>query len=364
MTTMPLPKLRPLGLGEMLDHAIRLYRRHFLTFVGIIAIVQIPLTVLQLIWSALAVTTFAEELTQPGTIPTVPDPLSAMGGATGLFGVFIVGLLSFILIQGVGTAALTRAIADSYLGQPISMMESYRRISRSWWPLLGALFLAGLVAIGLAIWFMIPCVGWLTGLGMLMFFSLVIVPLIAPTIVLEKQPPTQAVRRAWDLARRRFWWVLAFTLILAIFQYVIVAGPTALVTFLTQSAFGGPLETFNRSTTEVILQTSIQSAVTLLFSLLYIPLQLTAITLMYFDLRVRTEGFDLALLAESASETPEAAAEVIAEAPQAGQGSLITMDEMGYFVLTTVGGGVLIAIIYAVLIGVVLATLSASGGLR
>jgi hypothetical protein len=30
--------LRPLGLGQLLDRAIRLYRRHFLTFTGIVAL--------------------------------------------------------------------------------------------------------------------------------------------------------------------------------------------------------------------------------------------------------------------------------------------------------------------------------------
>ncbi len=37
METQSLPSLRPLRLGELLDQAIRLYRRNFLTFIGIIA---------------------------------------------------------------------------------------------------------------------------------------------------------------------------------------------------------------------------------------------------------------------------------------------------------------------------------------
>ena len=47
METSALPALRPLGPGELLDQAIRLYRRNFLTFIGIIAVVYVPVMVLQ-----------------------------------------------------------------------------------------------------------------------------------------------------------------------------------------------------------------------------------------------------------------------------------------------------------------------------
>ena len=47
MESQPLPALRPLRLGELLDQAIRLYRRNFITFIGIIALVYVPLMILQ-----------------------------------------------------------------------------------------------------------------------------------------------------------------------------------------------------------------------------------------------------------------------------------------------------------------------------
>ena len=48
MTIAPMPRLRPLGLGQLLDQAIRLYRQNFFKFIGIVAIVQIPLGLIQL----------------------------------------------------------------------------------------------------------------------------------------------------------------------------------------------------------------------------------------------------------------------------------------------------------------------------
>ena len=42
-------RLRPMGVGDLLDIAFRLYRRHFLLFVGIVAVIYVPLTLVQTI---------------------------------------------------------------------------------------------------------------------------------------------------------------------------------------------------------------------------------------------------------------------------------------------------------------------------
>ena len=41
------PRLRPMSIGDMLDAAFRLYRQHFLTFIGIVALLQVPMAMLQ-----------------------------------------------------------------------------------------------------------------------------------------------------------------------------------------------------------------------------------------------------------------------------------------------------------------------------
>src|SRR3954454_5906557 len=45
----PMPHLRPMSIGDMLDAAFRLYRRHFLTFIGIVALLQVPMAILQFV---------------------------------------------------------------------------------------------------------------------------------------------------------------------------------------------------------------------------------------------------------------------------------------------------------------------------
>ncbi len=349
-------KLQPLSIGELLDRAIRLYRRNFLTLVGIVALVQIPLTLVQLVAS---LATFSDQAA------LATDPLAAFeGNWLGILVSFITGIASFLLVQGLATAAVTRAVADEYLGQKLDWFDSYRKIGNSWLSLVGALLWAGVISLGLFIWFLVPCIGWFTGLGIIFFFSSVIVPMLAPVIVLERQPAAQAWRRAWSLTRRRFWWVLGFVFILFLFNQLLITGPTALAGFILQTVTGGPLEVMNSPST-FMLQTIVQTAVTLFFSLIYLPLQLTAITLMYFDLRVRTEGFDLAVLAQGmAVDTGDEMSDVTAVAAQvpASRGEkLVTSNELGYFVVVSIAGA-LLSFIFTGLLGLLGVGMMAAGG--
>jgi hypothetical protein len=356
MSAAPSYKLQPLSIGELLDRAIRLYRRNFLTLVGIVALVQIPLTLVNLVAS---LASFTDQTALAN------DPFMAFqDNWLGTLIIFLTGIASFLLVQGLATAAVTRAVADEYLGQKVDWFDSYRKIGNSWLSLVGALLWAGVISLGLLIWFLIPCIGWFTGLGIIFFFSSVIVPMLAPVIVLERQPASQAWRRAWSLTRRRFWWVLGFVFILFLFNQLLITGPTALAGVLLQVVTGGPLEAMNSPST-YMLQTIVQTAVTLFFSLVYIPLQLTAITLMYFDLRVRTEGFDLAVLAQSmAVDTGGDMGDVTAVAAQVpvsrGE-NLVTSNELGYFVVVSIAGA-LLSFLLAGVLGLLGAGMMAAGG--
>jgi hypothetical protein len=78
----------------------------------------------------------------------------------------------------------------------------------------------------------------------------------------------------------------------------------------------------------------VQMLVQMSGGLLYLPLQLTAMTLVYFDLRVRSEGLDLALQAasDSGAETNIVA---IAETSPTPTGDFITsQDALNFFGLS------------------------------
>ncbi len=349
MTANETLQLQPLGLGALLDRAIRLYRQNFVKFVGIIAIMQIPVTILQLISSLISVQGLDSAL--QASAPLSGNPLDAFGPGyfIGLGLTLVVALLSFFLIQGVATACLARAVTDSYVGNPAGILESYQRLGRSWISLVAALLLASLLSLVLIVYMLIPCLGWLTGPGLLTFLWAVLIPVIAPIIVIEKKGARDAILRAWNLTRRRFWWMIGFILILYLFAQIVIGGPSFLVSFISQSLLP---EAANAGNAGLLLsiQALVQALITMFFSLLYLPLQQACITLVYFDLRVRFEGLDLVLLAHEAAGSQELAEEIASSAPDGSSQDILTWNEAGYFVLLSAG----LLVIYFLLLGAVL----------
>lgn len=349
MSATALPRLRPLGIGELLDQTIRLYRRNFLTFIGIIALLQIPLTLLQTLMTWLTSRNLLIQMENPST-PSAANPYELFGPEyfIGIGGSCVLAIVSLVLLRGIATAALTRAIADQYLDKPVGVMAAYRRIGRSWTTLVAALVIGSLLAVGLAIWLLVPCVGWFTGIGALAFWGMAIMPLIAPIVVLEKRSPGQAISRAWDLTRRRFWWVVAFVGLLYVFNQLIVTGPVLVCQFLFQFLIRSWGEIWGYANL-VTAQTLTQAMLGLVLSLIYLPLELTGMTLLYFDLRVRTEGFDLSLQAESALGEEADAARIAAPPPAST--SLVTSTEAGYFVLLSLAAAAVYFVFVAIGMG-------------
>jgi hypothetical protein len=329
MTTAPAPFIRPLRLAELLDQAIGLYRRNFLKFIGIIAIPYIPLGILQGVATFLTASSTAESISDPNFNLSNPSYWLGVGGS------LVILILQFILVQGIATAALTGAIADNYMGQPVDILGAYRKLGGSWARLLGVLLLVVLIWIAMFVWTIIPCVGWLTGPGMLFFLGAMVVPLIAPVVVLEKQGGFRALRRAWDLARSRFWWLLGYALVMMMFSWLVISGPVYLLTF--------GLDFLLRDTIDIqqqlILNNVTSTLTAMAASLLYLPLSLTIITVVYFDLRVSSEGLDLAL--QAAESNPQVNIVSLAETSPEPQGSFVTGREVGYFVLLTLVGAAL-----------------------
>ena len=330
-------ELRPRGVMELFDQAIRLYRNNFLQFVGIIAVAEVPIQVVQMLLNILV---------YRGETDSSYLPAQALGSS---FVGLVIAIFSFIFVSGLATAALTRAITDSYLGDKISIGGAYQKIQGNWTTLLGAMFTVGLLVILLLIWTLIPCIGWLTGFGMVFFLSVVVAPLIAPIIVIENLDSSTAIRRAWEMARRRFWWLTGFFLLLMLFNFLVVQGPVQIVTQVIQSYFLQGASSANLASTAA-LQAISTSLVTLILSLLYIPLASTCATLAYFNLRVRQEGFDLALMANQLDESPAHVMDLASRTPTVPEGPLMTWIEMGYFALFSF----IAAAIYAVAIGFVM----------
>jgi hypothetical protein len=323
------PTLRPLRIGELLDRAIRLYRANFLTFIGIIALTYVPLTILQILASTLL----------GSSMVTSPEQIfSDASYWIGLGSTLLIIFLQVILVQGIAMGALARAVADNNLGKKTGILDAYRGLGSSWLSLIGALLFIGLLLFGIFLWWLVPCIGWITGLGMLFYMTAVVNQLVPPVVVLEDQTAIGSIQRAWSLARRRFWPLLGYAFLLGLFSLIVVNGPAAIANIILTQV----LRNVGDISTYITLTAIIQGIVTLTFSLLYYPLQMTAFTLVYFDLRVRTEGFDIALLTMQTEGTTDVSDAVALTAPLTNEKWITGVDLGNFAILTLVGAGIYI----------------------
>lgn len=291
MNASSLLELRPLSIGELFDRTFRLFRKHFLVFLSVAVITQLPSIMLQILSVAFVGGTTPEQIlmtAQPEQL-FLPFFLAAIG----------ISIISFVFTQ-IGTAALTRAVSDSYLGRAISFDGAFRRMGNSWLRLIAAFIVGGLVMmlifIPVGIIAIIPCLGILIAIPT--FFVLgaaanIIFSLLPPVVVLENLGIIDSLKRAWELAKLRFWWVFGYLFLLGLLTAVIIIGPAFLIGAIIPLIMGN---------TDPVIQAIIQQSISLVLTAVFLPIRFTAITLMYFDLRIRFEGFDLMVLAANDDE--------------------------------------------------------------
>jgi hypothetical protein len=284
------PQLRPLSVGEMLDAGFRLFSARFWTLILCVLVPVVPLTI---------VATALQASVDPNAFDL--NSTAQVDSGTALAGTLVAALIQFAA-AALGIAACFKAISAAYLGERAGAAESLRYALGRLVPLLIAylLFLV-LVAIGF-IALIIPA-----------FWIAVKLSMVFPAVVFERKGPFSAIGRSWTLTRGHWWRI--FGTLAVIF----------LITFVAQLVLGGVAggllgaSDASELTTAVVL-----TLVNLLTLALTYPLWAAVTSVVYYDLRVRNEGFDLQLLArgmaaaaarfESAPERP------VAPSPDAGGG--------------------------------------------
>lgn len=288
-----------LSVGQLLDRSFWLYRRHFIKYLGITAVVQV-----------LAVSVSV------GPLLLGPDAIILAFPAS-----LLSGVLTYITL-----AALTYAVVGDMFGRPTSFSEAYRYVGQNIADFVAIIALIMAIFIGTLVWWFVPIVGWLTGFGMLMFLGLAVSPLVIIIYIVEEHTLTGSIRRAWELARQRFWWLIGLGLLLTLLNLVVVAGPVQIITLGLQTVIGfeSQLPVFGQLFTQTLL------------TVLYVPLQTIVYLLAYLNVRIYVEGLDLSLQAQRSSGTDDPFA-ALAQAPQNDLQKIISGREIGYFALLTVG---------------------------
>ncbi|GAB3532928.1 glycerophosphoryl diester phosphodiesterase membrane domain-containing protein [Arthrobacter tecti] len=302
--------LRPLGLGEILDGAFQACRRNALATFGSAILFQVIVGIITVLL------TFG--LT--GSIATL-DPFTASTEQTvGLIASFLsVGSVLILLtsvgvliLQGVLIIPIARAVLNERTGFKALWKLAGRRIL----PLLGLgaiLFLIWAVSItilvvifvGLALAMeqgsiAIIIIGTLAAIAVAAWLNVKWV--MAPAaLMLENVGPIAALRRSWTLTTGNWWRTFGILILTAIIVSVItqiVTMPISLIgvgfgSFTTDPA------SFETGMFQSLPMLLILQSITAVFTAVGFAFQAGVTALLYVDLRIRREGFDIVLLREN-----------------------------------------------------------------
>src|SRR5438132_871523 len=125
--------LASLGAGDLIDRAVRLYRRHFLTLIRIAA----PPVLVSALGSTLTTIAFRELSSTPSEIRVVMYVLVLLGGGL----IIICGSLFSLIVMGGATRNL---VSHLIWNEPVSFRTTYRAVKSRFWGLLGASILVAM----------------------------------------------------------------------------------------------------------------------------------------------------------------------------------------------------------------------------
>jgi hypothetical protein len=249
--------LRPLSLSELLDRTFFLYRQHFTLFVGIVALPQLIVLALQLTAAALGFD----------------------GSIIGMIIITLTTVVVSILAITAAQAATVIAVSDVHLERPVSIGAAYSAIKGRLMRIIGIIF--G-VDVGVIIGFMLLIV---PGIYLALTWALSV-----PVAVLEGTGLGGTTARSSTLTKgdkgRIF--VVAFLLVILTWVVMIIIDiPILMLARVFHSSGAAAAAGLTR----------IFSAIGSFISTSLIgPLMTIALTLIYYDNRVRKEGFDLQLM--------------------------------------------------------------------
>jgi hypothetical protein len=292
------PQLRPLGVGDIVDRVFALYRARPLPF---LAIAAVPYLLLVLVITGVALA-FASSFIGIATIVdqvasgAAPDPALILPAIGSLVVFAFIVVIAAVVILSAQSAALVAAMGKGYLGKPITIGEAFREGLRA----APTLIVAGLlVFIALIVlWVVLILIAALSNQALVfaaaslaaivgtvyIFSSTLVVPVVA---TIERVGPIQAIRRSWSLSTGNRWRIIGLQLLLIILNGVINGLLSAV--FVTALI------------SDVTARTIAQQIANVVATVAWAPVQWGTFAILYYDLRVRREAFDLQLAAEALS---------------------------------------------------------------
>jgi len=248
-------RFEPMTVSMLLDATFRLYLQNVGLILGITTLAHVPYFVALVGFTAL---------------------LLRHNDVAVLFAVQTVflGLLKFLVAYTVSQGAITYAISERYLQRPVTVFDALQAVKRRYGTLLSALILVGLIVGFGYLLLIIPGILWTLSYT-----------LVVPVVMLEAYDAVQSRQRSWALVEGYRGKVFVVLLTFRGLSFLIASGLQSVLIFLLGGTAG-------------ILGSTVEELV----SLLLMPFVLIADVLLYYDLRMRKEGFDLEMLSQALAQ--------------------------------------------------------------
>lgn len=288
----------------MLDVAIKATTRNLGTLVKTVAVIVVPLQIISVL-TTLSATPDNTDLNAFGATGTEPSGDELTTFLVAQIVVVVLSLAAGMLASG----AALKAIGDAYLGEEpdwrTSLRFGFRRLHSLIWvgflrlaiPLLGFGIVVGAIFGLLVLSDATPAVAVpaVIGIGAAGFFAgafYLLLGLTIPVLLIDDVKGIRAVRRTFRLSRNRFWrtttTLFVMFLLVLVIQAIVSGIPSAAVVAIDNEVAAAVVTTI----------AGIAGA------LIATPLEAAILAVVFFDLRVRREGLDVALLADSIGVDP------------------------------------------------------------
>jgi len=253
---MPDLGLRPRSATELVDAAFQVYRRAPLQFMVALAVVYVPWLVIRLAFDINI---------DPNVLPPASTIITIVAGS--------------VAIYAVAGGVITVLTRDVYLDLPVSVPEAFRVVATR----LVTLIVASVVVVLL-----------MTIAGIFFFFPLLYVvarfAVVRQAIVLEDSGSGRALSRSSVLSVGLKWHILATLALIVLLLFAVNIGAGFLISIIPSRVIVNVLSTA--------------------LSVVVGPILGIAETVLYYDLRIRREGFDVEYLVGRDASPPADSAHV------------------------------------------------------
>ena len=248
--------LRPRKATELVDAAFQVYRRAPVQFMVAVAAVYVPWLVIRLVFDL-------------NIVPPTTSAMIVSVDMTQLLLIAAVGIAIYALAGGVTTVLASNV----YLDRPVDVADAFRQVLRR----IAALVVVSLIAVFLiaigAVLFLLPALYFLARFNC-----------VRQAVMLEGAGVGRAMGRASQLSSGSKWHILATLFFVGVLAIAVDIGVSMFLVKLPSP----------------VLVNLVSTALAVVIG----PLFGITETVLYYDLRIRKEGFDVEYLAGASAPVP------------------------------------------------------------